>query len=142
MDHKFLTDNYVYDNGKLYNRKGKIIGWTDSNGYRKCTINKITYYLHRVIYFFHHAVWPDVCDHINRNKSDNRIENLRSVTFTENLMNTDAKITNKLGLKNISWHKASKRWRVQICRNYKVIDIGYFSCLARAVAARQQLKEC
>ena len=142
MNQEYLKMNYIYDDdGLLINLKGKEIGWTDDKGYKRCTINRVTYFQHRLIYLYHHGVWPNVCDHINQNKSDNRIENLRSVTFQENLLNRGANITNKLKLKNISWHKASNRWRVQICRDYKIIEIGYFRCIAQAITARNGIKE-
>lgn len=139
----YINQHFIYEDGKLLKRKtGKHIGWISKEGYRKCTINGNTYYTHRVIFFMFNGYWPGLVDHIDRNKLNNRIENLRDTTFHKNVLNQKVNRTSKSGIKNISWHKASNRWRVQICRNYTVIDIGYFKCIGEAIKARTSLRKC
>ena len=65
---------------------GKEVGYLDkSTGYRYVEINGISYYSHRLIWFMHYGTWPKgQIDHINGIKDDNRIENLREATASEN----------------------------------------------------------
>jgi hypothetical protein len=58
-------------------------------GYIKFKIKNVHYRAHRLIWFYHYGRWPssDVIDHIDRNKHNNRIENLREATFSENCKN-------------------------------------------------------
>jgi len=64
-------------------------------------------------------------DHINNNGLDNQLENLRMVTKSQNQMNSKSR-KNDFIYKGISWHKASKKWEVQISLNKKSIYIGLF----------------
>jgi hypothetical protein len=49
-------------------------------------------------------------DHINRDKTDNSLQNLRWATHSENRQNTGVHCNNKLGIKNISYNKNSNRY--------------------------------
>tara|TARA_B110000858_G_C17394385_1_gene289643 strand:+ start:97 stop:492 length:396 start_codon:yes stop_codon:yes gene_type:complete len=71
-------------------------------------------------------------DHINGNRLDNRIENLRIATYAENQWNAKKRIDNKSGIKGISWHKASKSWRAQIKQNKILYHLGLFKSLEDA----------
>jgi hypothetical protein len=69
--------------------------------------------LHRVIFLHHKGYLPEVVDHINGDTFDNRIENLRAATHTQNSRNSKCHITNKTGVKGIS-QRAAGLWRVCI----------------------------
>lgn len=57
-------------------------------GYIKTTVNKRSYFVHRLVWAYVYGVWPALeIDHINRNPSDNRVENLRDVSRATNLLN-------------------------------------------------------
>lgn len=77
-------------------------------------------------------------DHINRNRLDNRRENLRTVTSSQNRMNTNLRIDNKSGVKGIHWENYTKKWRATIQANYKTISLGRFSDFKDAVLARKE----
>lgn len=102
---------FVYHDGKLYRRRvhahhfktkracniynkryaTKLAGTLDtSNGYLKCSLRGISYYVHRIIWELHHGEIPSglQIDHKDRNPTNNRIENLRLVTPSENVLNT------------------------------------------------------
>lgn len=82
---------------------GESVGWMNPNGYLRTTINKSSYYLHRLAWIHYYGTWPsNYIDHINGNKSDNRIVNLRESSPSENQCNRTATRLNKLGHKNIS----------------------------------------
>ena len=82
---------YDHDTGKMYwlKRKGKAragaeVGTVNSHGYVQMRFNSVIYRGHRVAYWLYHGTEPDVVDHINEVKSDNRITNLQSLTDNEN----------------------------------------------------------
>ena len=65
-------------------RAGAEVGTINLHGYVQMRFNGVIYRGHRVAYWLHHGVEPDVVDHINEVKSDNRITNLQSLTDNEN----------------------------------------------------------
>lgn len=78
----------------LRNRAFKALGGThagylNSNGYLRITVDDVSYAAHRLAWLYVHGRWPDkTIDHINRNKQDNRIANLRDVTHSEQNYNS------------------------------------------------------
>ena len=72
-----------------FGQVGRKLGATNKRGYVAICIDGKTYYAHRLAWFYVHNEWPDEIDHINRNKSDNRIRNLRVCTRSENMLNVD-----------------------------------------------------
>jgi len=98
MNKEFLHDLFDYCDGNLYwkqsvNTKIKIgqkAGYLKNDGYIQIRVNKKPYLAHRLIYLYHHGALPDYpleLDHINRNRADNRLENLRIATKSENQLN-------------------------------------------------------
>ena len=77
-------------------------------------------------------------DHINRNRQDNRLENLRWCTKTENNQNMSIRKTNKSGYKHISWYTTQQRWVVKIGRNKKLLCAHTFIKLEDAVEFRNK----
>ena len=77
-------------------------------------------------------------DHINRNRLDNRLENLRWCSRMENNQNTSIGKNNNSGYKQISWHKKQQRWYVRIERNKKFVVRKCFKKLEDAVEFRNK----
>ncbi len=71
-------------------------------------------------------------DHINGNKLDNRIENLRLATYAENQWNAKTRVDNKSGVKGVSWHKASQRWRAQVKHDKVIHYLGVYDTIEEA----------
>ena len=108
-----------------------------SSGYRQTSILLRKYYAHRVIWAMATGAWPpDQIDHINGVRTDNRIENLRAVTRSENMRNAAMPCTNTSGTMGVSWHKASGKWRATIKANGKCTHLGLFDDKDKAVAVR------
>lgn len=84
---------------------------------------------HRLVWLFHNGWLPNFLDHINRNPSDNRIENLRPATLSQNAFNSCRK--NKTGFKGVRFHKHSGLYIARAQR----IDLGYFKTPEEAAKA-------
>jgi len=92
---------------------------------------------HRIVWKTHFGKIPvgmDV-DHINQDKSDNRIENLRLGTRSQNKSNSKKHKDNRSGFKGVTYYKRYNKWMAQISHNYKKITIGYFDTPQEAHAA-------
>lgn len=132
-----IEDQVRYEDGKLYwinPRKkclvGKECGFVHSGGYRiiHCgTKKKLT---HHVVWYLHTGSWPDPfmdIDHINMNKLDNRIENLRQVSRRINALNNKAE--------NISL--SGNKWRSRVGQ----FHLGCFNDKEEAIKAAQTYKK-
>lgn len=79
------------------------------------------------------------CDHINRNKLDNRRLNLRPVTHRQNMYNQNQRGNNTSGYTGVSWYKNYKKWRVQIPINGRNTHVGYFDDIEEAKRVRDKV---
>jgi len=137
-----VAEHFDHKDGHLYWKKvshpnkqylvGQEVGSIHSTGYRHVTWQNKIYKVHRLIFLLEHGYMPAEIDHINGNRSDNRIENLRPATRSENQCNRGALSSNTSGYPGVSWHKKSKAWVVRLMKNGKSKAIGYFKDLELA----------
>lgn len=108
---------------------GQVVGSKSGNGYLQVKIkSRVPYLVHRVIWAMHYGEWPTgSVDHINRDVADNRIENLRMATASENSRNRKLHSTNTSGYKGVVWVARVKKWRSQIIIHGVYKHLGYFS---------------
>ncbi len=140
FEKKGFTVNFK--TGEIANKKGKIIKRKQSAGYIQLytTVNKIRIDLlghHFVYYMFYGADIPigKEIDHVNRDKEDNRLENLRSVTHFQNVNNKNGVIppifeSTKVRKDNgygYSWDKQRQKWKARIRLNGKSKVLGFFT---------------
>jgi len=144
MNQQFLKERFEYKDGQLIykikpsnNRNiGDTAGSSDAN-YIQIIINNKKCYCHRLVWIYHNGDIPIgmQIDHINRNKTDNRIENLRLSTPRNNCLNKTKQSRNTSGYKGVSWYKRDKKYRATIKHNCKNIHLGYFDTPELAHAA-------
>ena len=114
----------------IFKRNGVVLN-TPKNPKRYMTIGiqGIHCYANVLAWFYVYKQWPfaDV-DHINGNRHDNRIANLREATRSQNVFAGPIRSDNKSGHRGVSWHKRAKKWRVQIVVNKQIHYLGLFEC--------------
>jgi hypothetical protein len=110
-----VLDLFEYCDGNLIRKSNnKFMKGATASGYFRANINGKNHLVHRLIFLMHHGYLPLFIDHINGNKSDNRIENLREAAFFQNCQNRKIRPDNTVGYKGVYWHKASQKWGVQV----------------------------
>lgn len=120
-------------------RVGSVAGGIDSNGYVLISVDSIRYKAHRLAWLHTHGVWPSkYLDHVNRNKADNRIANLRAVTDSENQQNRHtAAINTTSGQRGVSWNAQHGRWGAYLIIRGARLFLGRHITKESAVAARR-----
>jgi len=145
---KLLLELFGYKDNKLYwksdraaNRnKGKSAGCLDGRGYLQTKIKNVLFKNHRLIFLMQHGYVPNIIDHVDGNPLNNKIENLRPATISQNAMNAKVYCTNKSGVQNVSWHKKAKKWEVKLQIKGKRIHFGAFDDIELAVAVAKAIR--
>lgn len=129
---KVLVDDEDYQ--KLYpgsffiNNRGYVI----FSKYNKQTQKSDKVRLHR---FLINVDDQQYVDHINGDKLDNRKQNLRTATQSQNIANSKKSRANTSGYKGVTWSKQHKKWIAQMTQNSKHIHLGLFDCPSKASEA-------
>lgn len=122
---------------------GDVAGWLHPSGYFRVSVEKRDYAVHRLIFLYHHGyLTPGMeIDHIDGNPSNNRIENLREVTRTQNALNSKISSTNTSGVKGVIWLKKAGKWAAYIYVLGKQKSIGRYNTLEEAEAVVREARE-
>ena len=118
---------------------GKEAFTADSGkGYKCGQIYCILHFAHRLAWTIYYGVEPvgDI-DHINGDRHDNAISNLRDVSRTDNLRNAQLRCDNTSGTVGVYWSKEKRKWKAMIHSDGKANHIGYFHAKTDAIAARK-----
>lgn len=112
--------------------EGQIARSVQSSGHLRIQINKKQYQLHHLAFLYMLGYLPQEVDHINRIPDDNKWENLRECTRSQNSYNSSIRSDNTSGVKGVSWHKKLQKWRVRIYIDGKETNFGVFDSLEDA----------
>ena len=148
LSQDLLHELFEYRDGSLYWKVtrphvyiGKEAGCIGDRGYSRIVINNKMYRTHRIIFLMHHGYLPTEIDHIDGDKLNNKIENLRSATRSQNLLNKKISSKNTSGVKGVSWSKDRNKWEVQMYVNGTKKFVGRFDDLEVAKAMAISFRE-
>jgi len=114
--------------------------WKDSKGYYRVVLNGKKYYLHRLLaeaFIPNPENKPEV-DHIDGNKQNNCLSNLRWCTHAENMRNRKKHRNNTSGYTGVTFHKAKGKWQAYISIDGKQKHLGLFHTKEEAAAAYEE----
>lgn len=142
MTREYLNTLFEYKEGDIFWKMkpakqieiGSRAGGIHVSGYRRVRVSGKKVGEHTVIYMMFKGSIPEgMCiDHIDNNPLNNKIENLRLATKSQNALNSKTRVTNKTGVKGICWKPRDNRWVAQIQKDGKKIHIGNFRDLDSA----------
>lgn len=114
---------------------GSVAGAVDGLGYIGIQIDGQRYQAHRLAWLYVHGRWPEgILDHVNGDRADNRIDNLREASTAENRMNSGINRNNTSGHKGVIWCPHNKKWRARISVGAKRHHLGHFTSREAAAA--------
>ena len=138
----WLRAKQVYDydpSGELrLKTNGMIVSYPHSGGYKWIYLEARQYLLHRLIFFWHYGYFPKVIDHIDGDKTNNRIENLQACDQKVNIAKAKVFNTNTTGFKGVSYNVASKKYESYFFKDYKKIHCGLWNTAEEAFKAREE----
>jgi hypothetical protein len=143
------TGLFYWRDYKPNRHMNKALGNNNGTGYVqiRLTINGVEcgFLAHRLAWLYVNGTWPDGgLDHIDRDRANNRITNLRQATISQNNRNRTKILSRKSqreytsGFMGVSWHKAANKWRAQININGSRVHIGAFDSEQDAALAYNQ----
>jgi hypothetical protein len=120
---------------------GREAGGISNQGYRVLEINGKAFLCHRISWAIFYGEFPrNQIDHINGNRSDNRISNLREVTAEGNAKNRKVRVDSRSGVSGVS-QLPGGRWRASIAINGKRTHLGVYSTVEAASKVREKFKD-
>jgi hypothetical protein len=150
VDSKLLHELFEYRDGVLFwkstrsTRKdiiGKKVGSPNSGGYLITKINGQQFLVHRIIYQMFNGEMPNTLDHIDGNRINNKIENLRPATLLQNAYNKKNYLNNKTGIKGVSFNRQCGKYFARCQVNKKQNWLGFFETSEQAENAVQKFRK-
>ena len=135
-----LIWNFRDDASKQWNARfadKQAFNCKSSNGYLTGTFCGLNFRAHRVVWAVVYGVWPSLIDHINGDPLDNRVNNLRDVSQSENMRNASLSVRNTTGQVGVCFDNARGKWAASIRAEGKNIKLGRFNTIPEAVESRK-----
>lgn len=124
---------FDYCNGKLISKvnrhtlkSGSEVGSITDDGYLCVWFDGRSHLVHRVIFVLHHGYLPEEVDHRDLDKQNNRVDNLRDASHSQNMANRRLFKNNRSGYKGVHWSKRKGKWEASIRSNGRLMFLGYF----------------
>lgn len=153
--------NYDFETGKLWWKRRDIkwspsrqennrwnTMWADREAFRhSCPVNRYkvgallgkSYKAHHLIWVMCYGYWPTKeIDHIDGDRTNNRLTNLREVTLAENMKNQSIYSSNTSGMQGVTFKKSMNKWSVRANKDGKRLHLGYYTSFDEAVRVRKQ----
>ncbi len=121
--------------GTTNGSKGKKAGSSQSNGYEMMMINRRRYYMHQLVWLWHYNEVPHKLDHINGDRADNRVENLRPATDSQNGWNRKVHTNNSSGYTGVTKVKDRNKWVANVTHHGETFYLGRFDSPEEAAKA-------
>lgn len=118
-----------------------VTGSKMRSGYLNVSIDGNRFLYHRIVFKWHHGRSPEYIDHKDRNRSNNRISNLRAVKAHQNSSNCKTPTTNTSGVKGVVWRPDPRRWVAIIGHRGKSFHLYCGKSKIAAVAARRKAEK-
>lgn len=123
---------------KVTNEGNRAFTSKNSDGYFTGAFLGLPVKAHQIAWAHHYGEWPESwIDHINGDRSDNRISNLRLVDGAGNARNRKRAANNTSGVTGVGWQRRIQKWTAQIKVDGRPIHLGVFASKQDAIAARQ-----
>ena len=116
-------------------------GCINGDGYLQTSFKNRRFLNHRLIFLMHNRYLPQFIDHIDGDRLNNKIDNLREATASQNSHNSKVRVNNKSGIKGVYFHKKTGKWAAGIRCKGKHIHIGLYEELKEAGIAVQSARE-
>ena len=127
---------------KRYCKVGDTLGREANNGYIVLNVDYKQYLAHRLAWLYEHGEFPNVIDHLDCNKHNNRLSNLKNTTHFDNSKNYQRRRANTTsGQRGVHWNKGSDKWTASIGYDGKSIHLGSFESKAKALEARLEAEK-
>lgn len=144
IDLLLATLRYDANTGRIFwrerdrNLSGVEAGGVDArHGYRRIVVGGKSVLAHRIALAMSTGAWPEEVDHINGDRDDNRLCNLREVTRAENMSNKSRYRNNRSGCAGVHWHSQHRKWCAAIQKNGRRKTLGVYRDLGDAIRARK-----
>lgn len=137
LDYNPATGEFLWKTAGKGRGAGEVAGCTSSQtGYVLIGLRGKLYLSHRLAWLHFYGEEPGrYLDHIDRNRANNRITNLRPATHQQNMANSPARSSSGTGIKGVSWCAATRKWRATITVNGKQKSLGRHSLIEDAAKA-------
>jgi len=149
LTQQYLNEIFEYRDGNLYWKKdygrkcksGTLAGTINLRGYIQIGYKRKNYMAHKLIFLMHHGYLPEIVDHIDNNRANNKIENLREATLVQNRWNSLKRSDNTSGIKGITWHKQVKKWYVRCHVDNKIYNLGCYQDMNEAKEVLEKFRK-
>jgi len=115
-------------------RRGKLAGKINKNGYIQIKIDGIWYYAHELAWFYVYGCWVKNLDHSNTIRWDNKLDNLRKASRSQQRMNSVNSVRNNTGQRGVSYCKLTGTYRARITINRRCFELGRYATLEAATS--------
>lgn len=137
VSYDHITGEFKKLNDSTYFKSGHVYTGCIADGYVRIRLKGKLYSGHRLAWLYVYGFMPDRIDHIDGNRLNNAISNLRACNARQNALNADVRSSNRCGVKGVT-KTYNGKFTARVTVNYKQVHIGTFNTVSEAVNARNE----